>query len=289
MKHPDPSNDPRPPEGFQFIEKLASGGMGVVFRAKDIKLDREVAIKFLKSKYSIIPDLVRRFERETRLTGKLQHPGVPPIHRDGCLDDGRPYLVMKLIKGSTLQQMLAKNEKLDTLAVFESIAQTVGYAHTEHVIHRDLKPLNVMVGTFSEVQVMDWGLAKMLQEPASGEALDPDPYADTLKQELSSADPSDLTKPGAMLGTVPYMSPEQANADLQKINQRSDLFGLGAILCAMLTGRPPYSEGDVLKNVRAGNTKEAFRRIDKSKVDRRVKALCKRCLALKPEDRYSDR
>src|SRR5207253_1897778 len=128
---------------------------GVVYRARDLGLQREVAVKILLDRYAGNTAAAERFIAEARITGQLQHPGIPAVHQVGTLPDGRPFLAMKLIRGRTLSDLLAEGP-VDTLAVFEAICQAVAYAHAHGVIHRDLKPANVMVGSFGEVQVMDW-------------------------------------------------------------------------------------------------------------------------------------
>src|SRR6516162_6824389 len=160
---------PASPPGYELREEIGRGGMGVVYRARDTALDRDVAVKLLAERYPADSPAARRFLGEARITGQLQHPGIPAVHQVGALADGRPFLAMKLIKGSTLKAILKQRpdpaaERGRLLAVFEGVCQPVGYAHAHRVIHRDLKPANVMVGAFGEVQVMDWGLAKALGE-----------------------------------------------------------------------------------------------------------------------------
>jgi serine/threonine protein kinase len=136
--------------------------MGVVYRARDLALDREVAVKVLQQRYEPGSSTAARFVEEARITAQLQHPGIPAVYQVGTLPDSRPFLAMKLIKGQTLDTLLKAKAPIDRLAVVEAVAQAVGYAHAHGVLHRDLKPANVMVGSFGEVQVMDWGLAKVL-------------------------------------------------------------------------------------------------------------------------------
>src|SRR6185436_16979646 len=148
-------------------EEIARGGMGAVHRAADTALGREVAVKVLLDKYAPGSGTARRFHDEARITGQLQHPNIPAVHDLGTLPDGRPFLAMKLIKGDTLEELLKARPDPAThrgrfVAVFEQVCQAMAYAHAHDVIHRDLKPANVMVGAFGEVQVMDWGLAKVL-------------------------------------------------------------------------------------------------------------------------------
>src|SRR5215471_18529374 len=163
----EPTVTPPSPPGFVLLDEIGRGGMGVVYRARDVALDRDVAVKLLSERYAADSPAAQRFLSEARITGQLQHPGIPAVHQVGALADGRRFLAMKLIKGSTLEALLKQrtdpsSERGRLLAIFEAVCQTVGYAHAHRVIHRDLKPQNVMVGAFGEVQVMDWGLAKSL-------------------------------------------------------------------------------------------------------------------------------
>ena len=158
--------------GYEVEAVLGHGGMGVVYRATDRTLGREVAVKVLLARFAFDSGTARRFADEARITAQLQHPGIPPVHDLGTLPDGRPFLAMKLIKGQTLDALLASRpepsaERGRFVAVFEHLCQAVAYAHAHGVIHRDLKPGNVMVGAFGEVQVMDWGLAKVLRKMKS--------------------------------------------------------------------------------------------------------------------------
>jgi serine/threonine protein kinase len=148
---------PLSPPGYELIDQIGHGGMGVVYRARDSALGRDVAVKLLSERYPADAPAAQRFLSEARITGQLQHPGIPAVHQVGTLADGRPFLAMKLIKGSTLEAILKQRADPATdrgplLAIFESICQAVGYAHAHRVIHRDLKPANVMVGAFGEVQ-----------------------------------------------------------------------------------------------------------------------------------------
>ena len=152
---------------YQIEGEIARGGMGVVFRARDSDLNRTLAIKVLRSEYRGIVEVERRFREEAQITGQLQHPSIPPVHELGLLPDGKPFFAMKLILGKTLGHLLTERRSISEtlprfLGVFEHLCQAIAYAHSRGVIHRDLKPSNVMVGNFGEVQVMDWGLAKVL-------------------------------------------------------------------------------------------------------------------------------
>src|SRR5262249_43788950 len=160
----------------------------------------------------------------------LQHPGIPPVHDRGELPDGRPFFAMKLIQGHTLADLLKERPTLAHdlprfLAVFEHLCQTVAYAHSRGILHRDLKPANVMVGPFGEVQVMDWGLAKVLGSTRAPEtAIQPEEASTIATVRTASADPS--TQAGAVMGTPAFMAPEQARGEVHHLDERADVFGL---------------------------------------------------------------
>jgi formylglycine-generating enzyme required for sulfatase activity/serine/threonine protein kinase/Tfp pilus assembly protein PilF len=281
---------------YRVVEEIARGGMGVVLRAIDLQLNRPLAIKVL-----LRPDagglLARRFLEEARITGQLQHPGVAPVHEVGALADGRPFFSMKLIEGHTLKTLLGQRAApLDDLPhllkVFEQVTQTLAYAHAQGVIHRDLKPSNVMVGPFGEVQVMDWGLAKR-QQQSEPEAVPPVP-ADQQPLPTPSTDTASdaelLTRAGQVIGTPAYMPPEQARGEVASLDERSDVFGLGAILCEILTGLPPYS-GERMAVVLAaqrGDLAAAESRLVACQADAELIALARRCLSVQPAQRPRD-
>ena len=301
---------------YRVLHEIGRGGMGVVFRAYDTAFERTLAIKVLRPVKGAQADAERRFVKEAKITGQLQHPGIPPAHEVGRLADGRPYFSMKLIEGRTLTALLSERASPQTdlprfLKVFEQIAQTIGYAHMQCVIHRDLKPVNVMVGAFGEVQVMDWGVAKRLHQGAAVPAQLPGPLLDG---DASDGDESDgdafdvevasmsldrfddarsqntehQTHPGAVVGTYSCMSPEQARGEIAALDERCDVFGLGAILCAILTGRPPYRDRTPeqrWQQAREADLSDAWARLDASGADRDLVQLAKACLAPEPADR----
>jgi len=293
----EPSAPPTSPPGYELIDEIGHGGMGVVYRARDVALDRDVAVKLLSERYPADSPAAQRFLSEARITGQLQHPGIPAVHQVGSFADGRPFLAMKLIKGSTFEAILKHGtdpsaERGRLLAIFESVCQAVGYAHAHRVIHRDLKPANVMVGAFGEVQVMDWGLAKILGEetPTTAEALAAEQTRDWT--QLSPAPESGShTQAGSLVGTPAFIPPEQALGEIDKVNERADVFGLGALLTVMLTGKPPYV-GETSESVRVqavrGKLEDCFARLDASGAEPELVALCKKCLAFEPADRPAD-
>jgi serine/threonine protein kinase/Flp pilus assembly protein TadD len=285
--------------GYQVICELDHGGMGTVYRARDISLNRDVAIKVLRDQFVANDHAKRRFVQEAQITGQLQHPAIPPIHEIGSLSDGRPFLVMKLIKGRTLASHLdtapSFQDRIQLLPVFEQVCLAVGYAHSRGVVHRDLKPANVMVGAFGEVQVMDWGLAKVLSTSesvdfSSGTVCNPsDIHCETVVS--ISCNEGTETQSGSVLGTPAFMPPEQAGGKIDGIDARTDVFGLGAILCVIISGEPPYTGKDLheiqLKAL-LGRIGDAIERLENSGAESELVTLCKKCLnidsALRPTD-----
>lgn len=271
--------------GFELLNEVGRGGMGIVWRARDLALGREVAIKILQDRYNVDSPVAERFLEEAQITAQLQHPGIPAIYAVGHREDRRPYLAMKLIKGQTLEELLKEKKPINTLAIFEAIAQAVGYAHAHGVIHRDLKPSNVMVGTFGEVQVMDWGLAKVLsvatpEQISTGETLAP-----TVIKVDAVATP---TQAGSVLGTPAFMAPEQAIGLVHQTDARADVFGLGGILCCMLTGSPPYigTDNESTRELAAhAKLDDAFSRLAKSGASPALVKLCEQCLSKEKADR----
>jgi serine/threonine-protein kinase len=273
---------------YEVLGEIARGGMGVVLRAFDRTIDREIALKVLHPEGQGDPDRVRRFIAEARLTGQLQHPGIPPVHDQGALPDGRAYFAMKLVMGRTLADLLAERGDPTTdltrfLTIFEAACQAVAYAHDKRVIHRDLKPLNIMLGAFGEVQVMDWGLAKILD----GERGSTSTPGDLVR--AANDDPlGPHSRAGAVMGTLAYMSPEQANGEVALVDERSDVFALGSILCLILTGQPAYGgatrEGLHLKAMR-GDVGEPMDRLRACGADVDLIDLARDCLAHDPADR----
>ncbi len=276
---------------------IAQGGMGAVLRGRDPLLGRELAVKVLLEEHRGNPELTRRFVEEAQIAGQLQHPGIVPVYELGTFEDRRPFFTMKLVKGRTLATLLggrsSPGEDLGRfLGIFEQVCQTVAYAHARGVIHRDLKPSNVMVGAFGEVQVMDWGLAKVLNRGAPvAEGPAPAPERTHIRT-LPSASTADAQRVGTLLGmgTFGYMPPEQALGEADLIDERADVFALGAMLCEILTGKPPYvgTQAEVRRQTARGDLAGAFTRLDGSGAADELSSLCKRCLAPRLEERPRD-
>jgi serine/threonine-protein kinase len=289
------------PAGLQLQGEIARGGMGAVLKGRDTDLGRDVAVKVLLEAHRGHAELVQRFVEEAQIAGQLQHPGVVPVYELGQLPDRRPYFTMKLVKGQTLAQLLAQRqdvaqERPRFLKVFEQVCQALAYAHARGVIHRDLKPSNVMVGPFGEVQVMDWGLAKVLKPGGTPEEKAPATAEATVIRTARSlsatpARPGPRTQAGAVLGTPAYMAPEQARGEVAALDQRCDVFGLGAILCHILTGQPPYAGTDAEPAHSLASRADlagAFARLDRCGADAELIGLAKRCLAPQREVRPRD-
>jgi Flp pilus assembly protein TadD len=279
-------------ERYALGDEIARGGMGVIYRATDTALGREVAVKVLQAKFAPDSTTARRFADEAHIAAQIQHPGIPPVHDLGTLPDGRPFLAMKLIKGQTLEGLLQARPDVSAergrfVATFEAVCQAIAYAHAHGVIHRDLKPANVMVGAFGEVQVMDWGLAKVLGARTADTT---DPAETTAGTQVVSRRDSDglYTEAGSVLGTPAFMPPEQAAGAVGKVDQRSDVFGLGAILAVILTGQPPFAFGSAeTTRVKAaqGDVAECLARLDACGAEPELVALCKRCLSPRAAER----
>jgi serine/threonine-protein kinase len=306
-RHPvvvTPAPDAPPPGAgrYQVLGELARGGMGVVLMARDPDLGRDLAVKVLREELCGRPAAVRRFVEEAQVGGQLQHPGCVPVHELGALPDGRPYFAMKLVRGRTLAALLAErpepaHDLPRFLRIFEQVCQAVAYAHSRGVVHRDLKPSNVMVGAFGEVQVMDWGLAKVLARGGVADEAGADPAPRPPVGEsagvrtVRSGGAGSDTEAGVVVGTPGFMPPEQAAGATGRADERADVFGLGGILCAVLTGQPPFagaSGEELRRKARAGDLAEAYARLDGCRADGELIALARACLAADPVLRPRD-
>ncbi|MFO0954314.1 MAG: serine/threonine-protein kinase, partial [Isosphaeraceae bacterium] len=278
---------------YVFSRLHAQGGLGQVWVAVDQDLKREVALKEIRAEVAENQEVRRRFLREAEITGQLEHPNIVPVHELGRRpEDGRPFYTMRFVRGRTLRDAIADDHRrrasgesdplarLKLLQAFATVCQAIAFAHDRGVVHRDLKPGNVVLGPFGEVVVLDWGLAKRVATDHDGH----DPAA----PPDDPAAPADATLAGSLLGTPAYMAPEQAEGRVDAIDARTDVYGLGAVLFEILTGRPPYSGTKTEETIRAitkGPTPRA-RTVD-PKVPRALDAVCARAMEREPSDRYA--
>ncbi|MHC4579722.1 MAG: tetratricopeptide repeat protein, partial [Planctomycetota bacterium] len=276
---------------YQIAGEIARGGIGVVYKGRDRDLGRDVALKVLRRDHAQNPEIFERFIEEAQIGGQLQHPGIVPVYGIGLQPDGRPYFTMKLIKGRTLAALLKERQdpgerRRRFLQIFEQACQTMAYAHSRGVIHRDLKPSNVMVGNFGEVLVADWGFGKVLGRP---EPVRTEEERTVIATVRSAAEGSESVA-GSVMGTPAYMSPEQALGHVEELDEQCDVFSLGAILCQVLTGAPPYvgPSKDLLVQAAQARLDDAFGRLDACAADPELIDLAKRCLSPLRSNRPED-
>ncbi|HJP94748.1 MAG TPA: serine/threonine-protein kinase [Pyrinomonadaceae bacterium] len=243
---------------YKFVKELGRGGMGTVYLAEDRELNRLVAIKVLNTP-EVTDDLRDRMIREAQIIARLEHPGIVPVHDVGTLPDGRVFYAMKYVRGSRLDEYAAQNSSFrDRLRKFQAACDAVAFAHAHGVIHRDLKPQNIMIGSFGEVLVLDWGVAK-IRDPLWSAA----PwrrFGQSGGKPPHSKEASDTTE-GTVIGTRDYMSPEQAQGEIDQLDERSDIYSLGAVLDFLLK--------------------------DQRGVSKSAKAICLKATARTKESRYS--
>lgn len=279
---------------YRIDTEIGAGGVGVVYRGTDAHLGREVALKFLHERYRDNQGVVTRFLEEAQIGGQLQHPGIVPVHDVG-IRDGQLFFAMRMIRGRALADLLAERgdptqSRGRLLKVFDAVCQTLAYAHNQQVIHRDLKPTNIMVGEFGEVQVVDWGMAKVLHA-TPGTA--PDAVQTAVQTLRSEADAAEAMQslPGSVLGTPEYMPPEQARGQVDRIDARADVFALGAILLEILTGAPPYAAQqavDRLELARRCDLSDAYARLHAADLDLDLREICEDCLRADADARPAD-
>ncbi|MCC6739909.1 MAG: protein kinase [Planctomycetia bacterium] len=258
---------PTAPDGdrYRVRREHARGGMGRVLVVADRDIGRDVAMKELLPQFARgFPADRERFLREARITGQLEHPNIVPVYEIGSGSDGAPYYTMKLVRGETMEARIDRvqantrmdagrklAERLKLLDAFVDACNAVAYAHSRGVVNRDMKPANVMLGDFGETVVLDWGLARKLAEEEPAQAATRVPrVAGAPGATASSGDTTRLTMDGDIVGTPAYMSPEQARGEISQVDERSDVYSLGAMLFEIVTGRPPFSATSLLDIVR---------------------------------------
>lgn len=287
---------------YEFMRLLGRGGMSAVYLVRDTRLDREVALKVVD-----VPDaggvLTARLGREARILAHLDHPSIVPIHEVGSLPDGRCYYTMKRVQGQRLDEWVRGDPPRPArLRLFQRICEAVAFAHAHGVMHRDLKPQNIMVGHFGEALIMDWGLAKSIGTgPLTGGSPEPAASGEENAQAMGEAvgavvgigsgpgvEDVEDTAAGTLLGTPAYMSPEQARGEVDRLGPGSDVYALGAILYYLLAGRPPFDGPSVAaildQVIRAAP--EPLGRRDPT-LGRPLSAICGKAMAQEPADRYA--
>lgn len=307
---------------YEDMGLLGVGGLGEVRRVRDVALGRSVAMKLLRPSFLDDPETVTRFIEEAQVTSQLQHPGLAPVHELGRTKDGRLYFVMREIKGRNLREAIEEVHTASSrrawrpttsgwtfrrlIDVFAKICEAVAFTHEHGVIHRDIKPDNVMLGQHGEVLVVDWGLVKVLDSPRQISAdLPAHERIETVRSRGNVHD----TREGAISGTPAYMSPEQARAEQDRIDERSDIYSLGATLYEILSGKPPYdgeTAHEIIQRVltgppvplelaqslgarpsQAGQTDTSITNVwTADKLPKDLVAICERAMARDTQDRY---
>ena len=262
---------------YEVIEKIGQGGMGSVFLARDRELDRPVALK-VQSASAENSDARARMVKEARILARMEHPSIVPVHDSGVLPDGRFFYAMKLVRGKRLDEQVSGTTSSpsleDRLRLFQKICDAVAFAHAHGVIHRDLKPQNIMLGAFGEVHVMDWGVAKEV------EGSPPSRRESAVDGEVRSGH----TANGAILGTPGYMAPEQERGEVDLVDERADVYALGAILYFLLTGRAPVRHAALAGSATPPSLMPP-RGYNRS-IPRPLEAVCLKALATDRAERY---
>jgi serine/threonine protein kinase len=284
---------------FRILRPHARGGLGEVFVALDTELNREVALKEIQPQYADNQDGRARFMLEAEITGRLEHPGIVPVYGFGAYADGRPFYAMRFIRSGNLEEAINDFHRRDwrgksgertlvfhkLLSRFVAVCNAIQYAHDRGVLHRDIKPMNIMLGNYGETLVVDWGLAK----PA-GERLVETGSANSVLLPTSGSD-SAPTQMGMVIGTPVYMSPEQAAGRHEELSAASDIYSLGATLFELITGRGPWTSaecngvGDLLRRVQRGDFRRP--RTIEPEIAKPLEAICLKAMALAPAERYS--
>jgi serine/threonine-protein kinase len=287
---PARAGDPALTLRYTLGDKLGEGGMGVVHACRDRRIGRDVAIKAVRTEHATHPDLIARFLREACVQGQLEHPAIVPVYDLGRDADGNAYFTMKRIRGATFEEIFralhtgdervaARFSRRKLLTAFASVCQALHFAHARGVVHRDLKPGNVMVGDFGEVYVLDWGLAKLLgAQDLTG----------TGDGDADDGAPAGRSIHGATMGTPGYMAPEQVRGE--PVDARADIYALGALLFELLAHEPLHPQGSrdaIFASTLLGPDARPSVRAPQLDLPPELDAICARATALEPRDRFA--
>jgi serine/threonine protein kinase/formylglycine-generating enzyme required for sulfatase activity len=293
----DPPNPPSITDRYEDLGLIGRGGMGEVRRVRDRSMDRVLAMKIQAAELAVSPPERARFFAEARVTATLQHPGIVPVHDCGELPDGRLWFTMPEVRGRTLSIAIEELHERETVAsthdprfrrlvdIFVRVCDAVAFAHSRGVVHRDIKPDNIMIGEFGEVLVMDWGLARVGSPARCSESQRHAHLGADWRISLNL----DATQTGEVLGTLAYMPPEQARGEVMHVGPRSDVYALGAVLFEILTGHTPYEGSDQTIWARLLNAQSAdLSSYRKHQGSPELARICEKAMRHQPDDRYGD-
>src|SRR5258707_3867060 len=264
---------------YEIRSKIGAGGMGEVYLAQDTRLDRKVALKILPADLAANQDRMRRFVQEAKAAAALNHPNIATIHEIGE-SDGVNFIAMEYIDGVTLREKIhqERTELRKLLRFLQHAAEGLAKAHAAGIVHRDLKPDNIMITRDGHAKILDFGLAKLIERP---------PKSTGDSSEVATAVMPQHSSPGTVMGTVGYMSPEQAQGKTKEIDQRSDIFSFGCILFEAATGKKPFEGESVIKSLHMVVYEAAPPLADfNPSAPAELQRIVRRCLAKDPDERY---
>lgn len=295
----DFANLTEPSQPYERKNVHAKGGFGQVWLARDSRLNRDVALKELLPDRTHEMKVVQGFLKEAQVTAQLEHPNIVPVYQFAAAGEtGQPYYTMKMVRGQTLDDAIADDHNGSSrdplrrrrlLNAFTAVCYAIAYAHSRGVVHRDLKPQNIVLGDFGEVIVLDWGLAKLVGEPELDASPTKSDGDDTKSISVSGDVDATKTQAGQVMGTPGYMAPEQAAGDVNRIDAKTDVYALGCILFCILTGKPPHRNKDVIKLLLSiiDGPAPQVRQLE-PRASAALNAITAKAMAKSPDDRYAN-